>query len=86
MAERVAFSVFSSDTEPSRRTMPPTIEPFVSRDWMLGAAEMKEKPESKDPAESSELLERRRRDRSARSGVAAAGTVEGSGFVISTLV
>ena len=47
--------------------MPPRIDPLVSRDWILGAAEMKEKSELRDAAETSELLESRRRDRSTRS-------------------
>jgi hypothetical protein len=61
-----AFSVFSSDTDSRPRTMPPMIEPLVSRDWILGAPEMIEKSDSADIAEFSELLESRRRERSTR--------------------
>ena len=61
---------------------PPRIDPLVSRDWILGAAEMKEKSELKDAAETSELPESRRRDRFTRSnaGLGATGAREASVF------
>ena len=61
-----AFAVFSSDTDSRPRTMPPMIEPLASRDWMLGTPDMIEKSDSADTAESLELLENRRRERSTR--------------------
>lgn len=70
----------SSLKDSSSSSTPPKIDPLVSRDWMLGTAEMREKSEPVDTAETSELLENRRRDCPTKSsvGLVVTGAVEPS--------